>query len=90
MHLSEETKDVKTKYCRFCMHSCHKVQTGGVAALGYCPLDLFSRDKTRIRRAITCLWDAWAESNGTVNNLKIFVDGEMALPSDVRIAFYQW
>lgn len=82
-HLSEETRDVKTKYCRFCMHSHQKVQAGETAALGYCPLDLFSRNETRIRKAVTALWDAWVESNGTVNNLKIFVDGKMALPSDV-------
>lgn len=67
------------------MHSCQKAQSGDIAALGYCPLDLFSRDKTRIRKAIMCLWDAWVNSNGTVNNLKIFVDGHMILPSDVRI-----
>lgn len=67
------------------MHSFQKAQSGDIAALGYCPLDLFSRDKTRIRKAITSLWDAWVNSNGTVNNLKIFVDGHMILPSDVRI-----
>ena len=71
------------------MHSCQKVQAGAIAALGYCPLDLFSRDKARIRKALTSLWDAWVESNGTVNNLKIFVDGKMVIPSDVRIIFYQ-
>ena len=70
------------------MHSHQKVQAGEIAALGYCPLDLFSCDKTRIRKAVTALWDAWVESNATVNNLKIFVDGKVALPSDVRIIFH--
>jgi len=70
------------------MHSHQKVQEGETAALGYCPLDLFSRDKARIRKAVTALWDAWVESNGNVNNLKIFVDGKKALPSDVCIIFY--
>lgn len=50
----------------------------------YCPLDLFSGDQERIRKALRDLWDAWVGSNGTINNLKIFVHGSNIAPNDVR------
>ncbi|KAG6898266.1 hypothetical protein C0992_000711 [Termitomyces sp. T32_za158] len=54
---------------------------GEAATSGYCPLDLFSEDEGRVKKAIRGLWDIWTESNGTVNNLKIFVQGQKVAPS---------
>jgi len=76
--------------CRFCLHSHFRVQTGhGKATVtDYCPLDLFSGDEDRLRRAIYSLWDAWIASDATANNLKIFVAGKYIRPSEV-IAFFK-
>lgn len=57
-------------------------------SLGYCPLDLFSGDKDRVTKAIHSLWNAWTDSNGTVNNLKIFVRGNVIPPSDVSACIF--
>jgi inositol-pentakisphosphate 2-kinase len=32
------------------------------------------------------LWDAWDDSNGGVNNLKIFNHGRLVQPSDVNLS----
>ena len=52
----------------------------------YCPLDLFSGDEARVRKALQNLWEAWVESQGKANNLRLFVQGEMVDPSDVSSA----
>lgn len=65
------------------MHSHLKAQEGGTVLSGYCPLDLFSGDLPRVINAITGLWDSWSDSNGTVNNLKIFARGKLLRPADV-------
>lgn len=83
LHLSEATRSVKTLTCRFCMHSHLRVRQGKVVSFGYCPLDLFSNDEDRISKAIRALWDAWNDSNGTINNLKIFKRGRLIQPSDM-------
>ncbi|KAG6833670.1 hypothetical protein H0H87_002866 [Tephrocybe sp. NHM501043] len=80
-HLSDTTRDVKSRTCRFCMHSAMKSKAGEAVSLGYCPLDLFSGNKDRVQKAIYNLWDAWRESNGSVNNLKIFFSGQKLFPS---------
>lgn len=59
------------------------MEQGGVGTT-YCPLDLFSRDETRIRKAIGALWAGWYESHGSLNNLRFFVEGKMAKPDDDR------
>ncbi|KAK1215060.1 hypothetical protein PQX77_022350 [Marasmius sp. AFHP31] len=88
-HLSPSTRDIKTKTCRFCMHSyvrnnnsnhqpsdsTHHAQ--GLVAHGYCPLDLFSGDEERVRNALGALYDAWVVSEGKVNNLKVFLGGKV-------------
>lgn len=79
-HLSSVTRGIKTRTCRFCMHAHMKRQQGETVSSGYCPLDLFSTNRARVRHAILCLWDAWVSSHATVNNLKIFVKGKMILP----------
>ncbi|KAF8891187.1 inositol-pentakisphosphate 2-kinase [Infundibulicybe gibba] len=81
-HLSESTRHIKTQTCRFCMHSRMRRDMGEATSVGYCPLDLFSGDSNRVKKAIYGLWDAWAASGGTVNNLKIFVDGKTIQPTE--------
>ncbi|RDX56425.1 inositol-pentakisphosphate 2-kinase [Lentinus brumalis] len=84
-HLSPETREIKTRTCRFCMHSHLKSTQGEDVSLGYCPLDLFSGDPERVTRALHTLWDVWIGSGGTVNNLRVFVKGKMLKPTaDVR------
>ncbi|KAG7087645.1 hypothetical protein E1B28_013593 [Marasmius oreades] len=97
-YLSESTRPIKSQTCRFCMHSFLRSQTSsddaqaqahphaqGEVALGYCPLDLFSNDESRVRKALYALWDAWVESGGKVNNLKVFVDGKILRPDQQRL-----
>ncbi|KAH0830723.1 inositol-pentakisphosphate 2-kinase [Lanmaoa asiatica] len=80
-HLSQETAGVKTSTCRFCMHSRFKIKDGDVPTQ-YCPLDLYSKDEARMRKAIRDLWNGWMESNGTLNNMKVFLSGKMIRPSE--------
>ncbi|OCH86905.1 hypothetical protein OBBRIDRAFT_890169 [Obba rivulosa] len=79
-YLSDATKTIKTRVCRFCMQSHHAVSEKQVVASGYCPLDLYSGESTRISRALGALWDTWILSSGGVNNLRIFVEGEPLRP----------
>lgn len=65
------------------MHSHLRAQKSKKEITEYCPLDLFSGDKSRILKGIHSLWDAWAASNATVNNLKIFARGKFVTPSEV-------
>ncbi|KAJ7137800.1 inositol-pentakisphosphate 2-kinase-domain-containing protein [Mycena epipterygia] len=81
-HLSDTTVSIKTRTCRFCMHSHFKAQHGEAAALDYCPLDLFSGDESRVKKALASLWDAWTNSDGTVNNLRVFVRGTKIGPAE--------
>ncbi|KAF8965222.1 inositol-pentakisphosphate 2-kinase [Flammula alnicola] len=85
VHLSEETKVIKTKTCRFCMHSYLRAQQSKREVTDYCPLDLFSGDEPRITKAVHSLWDAWVVSNATANNLKIFARGKFVTPSEAHI-----
>lgn len=45
-------RHIKKRTCRFCMHSCLK---HGRTDLEYCPLDLYSRNPTRVQRALKAL-----------------------------------
>ncbi|RPD80396.1 hypothetical protein L226DRAFT_500870 [Lentinus tigrinus ALCF2SS1-7] len=80
-HLSSETREIKTRTCRFCMHAHLKSTQGEDVSLGYCPLDLFSGDAGRVARALHTLWDVWIGSGGAVNNLRVFVGGKMLKPT---------
>ncbi|KAJ7264995.1 inositol-pentakisphosphate 2-kinase [Mycena haematopus] len=81
-YLSDSTRSIKTQTCRFCMHSHLKAQQGQTVCPGYCPLDLFSGDESRMKTALNGLWDAWLDSNGTINNFKVFVRGRKILPEE--------
>lgn len=82
-HLSRETAEIKTSTCRFCMHTRFKFKDGGLPTQ-YCPLDFYSTDEARTSKAFRDLWNGWVQSNGTLNNMRIFVSGKMIKPSEVR------
>ncbi|KII88113.1 hypothetical protein PLICRDRAFT_698563 [Plicaturopsis crispa FD-325 SS-3] len=77
-HLSPATALAKTRTCRFCMHA----HTKGLPTT-YCPLDLFSTSPMRVRAAVGALWDTWMRTEGTVNNLRLFVYGKAISPANV-------
>lgn len=79
-HLSQATVSTKTSTCRFCMHTYLRSQ-GGSFPTDYCPMDLYSRNESRVAKAIHSLWDAWIGSDGSLNNFKIFVSGKVVKPS---------
>jgi len=82
-HLSPATLATKSNTCRFCMHSHLKSTEGEDVSLGYCPLDLYSGDEGRVKKALHTLWDAWIGSSGSVNNFRVFVEGQMLKPSSL-------
>lgn len=63
------------------MHSHLKFTEGEEVSLGFCPLDLYSGDEERVTKAIHTLWDVWIGSSGAVNNLRVFVEGQMVKPT---------
>ncbi|KAI9465964.1 inositol-pentakisphosphate 2-kinase [Lactarius psammicola] len=81
-HLSPESKPIKTRTCRTCMHAHLKQTEGNDVAVHYCPLDLFSGSRERLEIALEGLWNSWMQSNGAINNLRIFHYGKMVLPTD--------
>ncbi|GBE81715.1 Inositol-pentakisphosphate 2-kinase [Sparassis crispa] len=80
-YLSPSTRSIKTRTCRFCMHAHLKYTRGDIVACGYCPLDLYSGEQTRVRRALHALWNAWIGSSGRINNLRVFVGGKLLEPT---------
>lgn len=96
-YLSLETRQVKTRYNRFVMHSYYRtLSTNGTdpdAMSTYDPLDLFSEDEKRIGVAVRSLWDSWIGSDGRANNLKVFVGGKTVSPAPaiaVSIPLSNW
>ncbi|QRW16483.1 kinesin motor domain protein [Rhizoctonia solani] len=85
-HLSPETSKFKLTKCRYCMHAYHssRAETHEEKGITYCPLDLFSGDPGRVRKALGALWDAWDASGGSLNNLKIFVKGKILKPKATK------
>jgi inositol-pentakisphosphate 2-kinase len=82
-HLSAATFPIKMKTCRFCMHTHYRSQNDHAIPICYCPLDLFSGDERRIDKALRDLWAGWIDSNGTMNNMRIFTHGKMLKPTEV-------
>ncbi|EED81325.1 predicted protein [Postia placenta Mad-698-R] len=78
---AEWAVEIKARTCRFCMHTSFKAGQRGDTELHFCPLDLYSGEEYRVRRALCALWDSWISSCGTINNLKIFVKGEVLKPT---------
>ncbi|KZV71837.1 hypothetical protein PENSPDRAFT_577031 [Peniophora sp. CONT] len=85
---------VKSRTCRTCMHDHYRrvkdhkdLQTHPLAAEegvdAYCPLDLFSGDVSRVRRALGALWTRWERGEGKENKLRMFVPWRMLSPADV-------
>jgi inositol-pentakisphosphate 2-kinase len=54
------------------------------AHVAYCPMDLYSSDPERVKKALCALWNDWVQSNGTINNLRIFINGIVLDPSEVH------
>lgn len=65
------------------MHTHLKQTEGKNGATHYCPLDLFSGSKERLKTALMGLWDSWIQSDGSINNIRIFNHGKIVLPSEV-------
>ena len=55
----------------------------GVHVPAYCPLELYSSDPERVKKAMYALWDDWVQSKGTINMLRIFVNGRAIDSSQV-------
>lgn len=91
-HLSPSTRHLKSTYCRTCMHRQLKFSSARSATTSssppssadYCPLDLYSGDEHRMRRAVGELWRGWADGKGEGNSLRMFVNGELLQSEDVR------
>ncbi|KZP01043.1 hypothetical protein CALVIDRAFT_464456, partial [Calocera viscosa TUFC12733] len=88
LHLRPSTAAVKTSYCRYCMHKHLRslpspAQPEGAYVPAYCPLDLYSGQEGRVRRALGRLWGDWKATQGGVNNFRVFVRGQRVDPADV-------
>ena len=57
----------------------------GAHVPAYCPLELYSSDPERVKKALYALWDDWVRSNGTINMLRIFANGKVLNPNEVRM-----
>lgn len=66
-------------------HADQKRHPGAYSPV-YCPLELYSSDPERVKKALYALWDDWIQSNGTINMLRIFVNGKTLDPSEVKLA----
>jgi len=49
----------------------------------YCPLELYSSDPETVQGALYALWDDWVQSGGTINMLRVFVNGKVLPPNEV-------
>jgi inositol-pentakisphosphate 2-kinase len=66
------------------MHShmrSKEVKDIAAKALEYCPLDLYSGDPERVKKALHGLWEVWVGTSGATNNLRVFVDGHILRPN---------
>ena len=88
MHLSTISRSIKSHMCRFCMkkHADRNANPGSYIPR-YCPLELYSHNPERVGAGLYALWDDWIESGGTINMLRIFVDGKVLNPTQVTPFF---
>ena len=92
IHLSPASLEVKTRHCRFCMHSSMKEMKGDVETRPgprYCPLNLYSMEDGRMAVAVEALWAGWLATDGKANNLRIFLHGKRLSPAQVRHASFR-
>jgi inositol-pentakisphosphate 2-kinase len=58
--------------CRYCLHQRYKYSKGTLSSISsYCPLDLYSGDASRMKRALKYL------SECNQNNFRCFINGKM-------------
>lgn len=55
----------------------------GAYSPSYCPLELYSSNPERVKKALYALWDDWIQSHGAINMLRIFVNGKALDPDEV-------
>lgn len=80
--LSLESKGVKTRYCRFCLHQHHRAADAKHHETDYCPLDLYSGNMERLDRALNALHAHWRRSEGSGNQLRVFLNSKLLRPSE--------
>ncbi|BEJ17268.1 hypothetical protein CspHIS471_0606690 [Cutaneotrichosporon sp. HIS471] len=78
-----ESIPIKTRNCRFCLHQHHGGESIGSSV--YCPIDLYSGDRTLVRKALDGLWAQWHAHDGDKNNLRVNVDGKKVLPLSAEL-----
>ncbi|XP_033220856.1 inositol-pentakisphosphate 2-kinase [Belonocnema kinseyi] len=82
--------DQKFRKCSYCLTQYYKLQKGTISSRSnYCPLDLFSGESDRMRRALKSLLE------DPQNNLKIFKDGVVVFDqdsetNDLKSVFREW
>ncbi|WWC62721.1 uncharacterized protein I303_105318 [Kwoniella dejecticola CBS 10117] len=79
-----EAAAIKSANCRFCMHRHYKGHDSSAEGK-FCPLDLYSGDEGKMRKAIKGLWGIWTESEGQENNWRVFTNGERVNPNQLEV-----
>lgn len=88
--------ELKAKYSRYRMHRVAKAKEPGESMTKepgesmtkekfdalYDPLDLYSQDEGRKKKAIKALWDDWKQTGGKTNNFRLFWNGQLVHPDD--------
>ncbi|PWY98980.1 hypothetical protein BCV70DRAFT_201197 [Testicularia cyperi] len=83
-------RDIKSTYSRYKMHQVTKaIESNGSLSLEdfdalYDPLDLYSPDIARKRKAIEALRRDWHASQGSTNNLRLFWNGKPVAVNDAE------
>lgn len=84
-HLSRETASIKQRFSRYRMHRVLKSRSPPTIEdfdQYYDPLDLYSEDEERIRKAVKALYRDWGQGEG---NLRIFLNGNRVQASDLAL-----
>ncbi|ORX37294.1 inositol-pentakisphosphate 2-kinase, partial [Kockovaella imperatae] len=77
-----EAAGIKSQIPRFHLHE-HFRGNYTSEDVGYNPLDLFSGQQARMKKALEGLWLGWEASEGRKNNWRVYVDGQVVLPASV-------